>query len=183
METNILKRMDKLNQTKNLFKKLIKDEKSVFYPINRRSRLLLGKAKNTFLKKDKAFYKHYVDLEDKNVLYESENPKKSILFYIPFVEQRKDIDRSSVLYSIKAPLKLMHVDIADIGFFFKLAVDPKYFLPAVDLFIYTFPMKSRHILVQNMKIFNRDIQPKRHPVAKNERMRLQVNLEFQQNEI
>ena len=36
--------MDKLKQTKNLFKKLIKDEKSVFYAVNRIKRLVLGKA-------------------------------------------------------------------------------------------------------------------------------------------
>ena len=34
-----------------------------------------------------------------------------------------------------------------------------------------------------MRLFYSDIQPKRQQVAKNERMRLQVDLEFQQNEI
>ena len=34
-----------------------------------------------------------------------------------------------------------------------------------------------------MELFYRDIQPKRQQVAKNERMRLQTDLEFQQNEI
>ena len=73
--------------------KLIKDEKSVVYTVDRISRLLFGKAKKSLYKKDKVFYKYYLDLEDKNVLYESKDPKKSILFYTPFVEQRKDIDR------------------------------------------------------------------------------------------
>ena len=34
-----------------------------------------------------------------------------------------------------------------------------------------------------MRLFYSDIQSKRQQVAKNERMRLQVDLEFQQNEI
>ena len=96
--------MDKLKPTKNLFKKLIKDEKSVFYAINRVNRTLLGKAKKLLYKKDKVFHKYYLDLEDKNVLYESEDPKKSIPFHTPFVEQRKD--KSSTLYSIKVPSNL-----------------------------------------------------------------------------
>ena len=86
METYILKKMDKLKQTKNLFKKLIKDENSVFYAVNRISRSLLDKAKKSLFEKDKVFYKYYLDLEDKNVLHESENTKKSIPFYTPFVE-------------------------------------------------------------------------------------------------
>ena len=44
-------------------------------------------------------------------------------------------------------------------------------------------MKSRHLLVQKMGLFYQDIQPKRQQAAKNKRMRLQTDLEFQQNEI
>ena len=115
METYDLKRMNKIKLTKNLFKKLIKYEKSVFYAVNRISRLLSGKAKKLLYEKDnKVFFKYYLDLEDKNLLYKSENPKKFKPFCSPFVEQIKDIDRSSALYSIKAPFELMHADIADI---------------------------------------------------------------------
>ena len=63
-----------------------------------------------------------------------EDTKTRISFYVPFVEQRKDIDRSSALYSIKAPFELVHADIAEIRFFSKSAVDLKYSLLAVDLF-------------------------------------------------
>ena len=86
--------------------------------------------------------KYYLDLEDKNVLHKTKDPKRSIPFYTPFVEHRKDIDRSSALYSIKTPFELMHVI---------------------------------------WLIFN--LFPKRQQVAKNERIRLQTDLEFQQNEI
>ena len=77
--------MDKLKQIKTLFKKLIKDKKSVFYAVDRINRSLLGRAQKSLYKKDKVFYMYYLDLEDKNVLYERENPKKSISFYTPFV--------------------------------------------------------------------------------------------------
>ena len=78
--------MDKLKQVKNLFKKLMKDEKSIFYSADRIARTLLNKARKSLYKKDKVFYKYYLDLEDKNVLYESENEKAKIPFYTPFVE-------------------------------------------------------------------------------------------------
>ena len=44
-------------------------------------------------------------------------------------------------------------------------------------------MKIRHLLMQKMEQFYHNIQPKRQQVAKNEKMRLQVDLEFKQNEI
>ena len=84
--------MDKLRQVNNLFKKLIKDEKSVFYAANRIGRTLLSKARQSLYEKDKVFYKYDLDLEDKFVLYESENEKAKIPFYTPFVQKRKDID-------------------------------------------------------------------------------------------
>ena len=112
--------MDKLKQTKNLFKKVIKDEKGVFYAVDRINRLLLGKDKKSLYKKDKAFYNHYLYVEDKNILYENEDLKKSVPFYTPFVEQRKDIDRSSALYSIKTHFERMLADITDIQFFFQI---------------------------------------------------------------
>ena len=120
------------------------------------------------------------------MLYESENTKAKIPFYTHFVEQRKDIDRSSALYSIKAPFELVHADVADIRFFSKSAVDPKYCLLAVDLFTsktYVYPMKSRNLLAKKLELFYQGIQPKRQQITKNEKMKLQTDLEFQQNEI
>ena len=68
-------------------------------------------------------------------MYENdEGTKTRIPFYTPFVEQRKDIDHSSALYSINMPFELVHADIADIRFFSISTVDPKYCLLAVDLF-------------------------------------------------
>lgn len=52
--------MDKLKQTKNLFKKLIKYEKSIFYAADRITRTLLNKARKSLYEKD---------LEDLEVLF------------------------------------------------------------------------------------------------------------------
>ena len=111
--------MEKLKQSKNLFKKLIEDEKSVFYAADRINKTLLDKARKSFYQKDQIFYKFYLELENKNILYENDQGAKTrIPFYISFVEQRKDIDHSSALYSVKAPFELADADIADIQFFF-----------------------------------------------------------------
>ena len=45
----------KLIQGKNLFKKLIKDEKSVFYAADRINKTLLNKARKSFFKKIRSF--------------------------------------------------------------------------------------------------------------------------------
>ena len=123
----------------------------MFYAIDRINKMLLARQKKSTYEKDKIFYKYCFDLENKNALYKSTDRKKSIPFYTLFVEHRKDIDRSSALYSIKTPFELLHADIADIKFFSKSAVDPKYCLVVVDLFMlktYTYPMKSKHLLAQ-----------------------------------
>ena len=89
----------------------------MFYAVDKINRSLLEKAKKSLYEKDKVFYKYYLDLEDKNVLHESEDPKRSIPFYTPFVEQRKDIDRSSALCSIKAPSHLCMLILLILNFF------------------------------------------------------------------
>ena len=106
--------------------------------------------------KDKIFYKYCLDLEDKNVLYESENEKTQIPLYTPFFIQRKEIHQFSALYSIKVPFKLVRADVVHIRFFSMSAVDPKYCLLAMDLFTskkYTYPRKSRHHFVQINRTF------------------------------
>ena len=124
--------------------------------------------------------KLFRQLEATNLNIEPEDP--IIPTYTPFVEQKKDIDRST-LYSINSPFDLLHADIADIRFLAKSAVDPHYCLVIVDLFtqkIYTYPMKKRHLLRKNIELFYNDIAPKR----KNDKaMRLQTDLEFHQTEI
>ena len=47
--------IENLKQSKNLFKKLIKDEISVFYAADRINKTLLNKARKSFLKKIRSF--------------------------------------------------------------------------------------------------------------------------------
>ena len=76
-----------------------------------------------------------------------------------------------------------HADVADLKFFAKSAVDPKYALVCIDLFsskVYIYPMREKSNLWQKLEIFYKGIDSKRN---KNEKIRLQTDLEFQQNEI
>ena len=107
--------MDELKQAKNLFKKLINDQDSVFYSADKINSTLLNKARKSVYEKDKVFYKIYNSLEDQEIIYDNEKDRTP--FYTSFVEQKKDIDRLSALYSVNAPLRFFHADIADMRFF------------------------------------------------------------------
>ena len=99
---------------------------------------------------------------------------------MPFVNKRSNIDHST-LYSISKPFELLHADIADLRFLAKSAVDPKYCLLIVDLFtskIYAYPMKNRSLIAKKLNLFYKDIKSKRTG-----KMRLQMDLEFNQNHI
>ena len=168
-------------QLRNLYKKLIDNENSVVFAADRLNVRLLNKIKKSSYDKDQVFYKLFKKLEneeEKDVIEESKVP-----FYTPFVEQRKDIDRSSALYTVDGPLQFFHADLAYLQFFAKSAVDPKYALVCVDLFtskVYVYTMRTKNNLAKKMEEFYSKIDFKR---VKNEKMRLQVDLEFQQNKI
>ena len=169
--------MDEQKQLKNLFKKLINDKNSVFYLSDKINKTLLNKGRRSSYEKDKVFYKIFNTIEDRNIIYEDDEDR--IPFYTPFVKQKKDIDRSSSLYTVNAPLQFFHADVADINFFAKSAVDPKYALVCVDLFsskVYIYPMRKKSNLWQKLEIFYKEIDSKRN---KNEKIRLQTDLEFQ----
>ena len=156
---------------------------SVFYSSDKIIRTLLNKGRKSSYEKDKVFYKIFNLIEDKDIIYDFDTDKPKLLFYIPFVEQKKDIDRSSLLYSINRPMQFFHAELAYLQFFAKSAVDPKYALVCIDLFslkIYVYTMRKKCNLVQKMELFYKEIEQKRN---QKEKMRLQVDLEFQQNEI
>ena len=95
--------------------------------------------------------------------------------------KKREIDRST-LYSFDGPFQLLHADVGNLEFLGKNATFPQYVLVIVDLFsskIYTYSMKSRKQILQNLKLFYNDIRYKR----KGKRMRLQVDNEFQQVKI
>ena len=114
----------------------------------------------------KTFYKLYNEIENRGTIFDEEDEK--IPFRMPFIELKKDIDRSSTLYSIKAPFELFHADIANIKFLSKSAIDPHYCLLCVDLFsskIYTYPMKKRSLLAKKWSSFMKKL--KRKEIVKN----------------
>ena len=160
----------------NLFSALQNDSKSVFYLNSTVTKKLLKKLDKSPYQKDRVFKGIYQKLEDKELAEDDDKiPLKT-----PFIEKKGDIDRST-LYSVEKPFKRVHADIADLRFFAKSAVDPKYALLAVDLFTsktYVYPMKSRKLLARKLRLFYDEIEPKRDG-----KMTLQTDLEFKQNEI
>ena len=164
---------------KNLYRKLIENENSVLFAIDQINTRLLNRLKKSSYDKDQVFYKLFKKLENE----EKDIIEPQISFYTPFIEQRKDIDRSSALYSINGPLQFFHADLAYLQFFAKSAVDPKYALVCVDLFtskVYVYTLRTKNNLFKKIEEFYKEIDDKR---IKNEKMRLQVDLEFQQNKI
>ena len=130
-------------QLKNLFGKLMKDSSSLFYLVEKINRNLLNKAWKSVYEKGKVFYKLYNEIENRDTIFDEEEEK--IPFQALFIEQKKDIDRSSTLYSVKAPFELFHADIANIKFLSKSTAEPHYCLLCVNLFsskIYTYPIKK-----------------------------------------
>ena len=75
---------------------------------------------------------------------------------------------------------MLHADIANLRFLAKSAANPKYCLLLVDLFtskIYVYSMKNC-LLAKKLELFYNNIQYKRTG-----QMRLQTDLEFNQNKI
>ena len=161
------------NQVENLINALREDENSVFYVSDQITKSLINKAKKSPYAKDKVFVNIYNKLEDKNF-------SQSLPLTTPFISQKKNVDKSTI-YSFKSPFEAVQADIADIRFLAKSAADPHYVLLCVDLFtnmIYTYPMKKRKQLANKVSEFYNDIKSKRQG-----KMRLQTDLEFQQNQI
>ena len=72
---------------KNLFKKLINDENSVFFSSDRINKTLLNKGRKSSYEKDKVFYNLLKIVDDKNIVYD-ENENR-VPFYTPFIPQKK----------------------------------------------------------------------------------------------
>ena len=71
-------------QLKNLFKKLINDQNSVFYAADKINNTLLNKGRRSSYEKDKVFYKIFNTIEDRNIIHEDDDESR-IPFYTPFV--------------------------------------------------------------------------------------------------
>ena len=112
--------------------------------------------------------------------------REKFLFILPLSNREKTLI-GRLPYKVSKHLSSLYMPTWQMfDFFFKSAVDPKYCLLVGDLFTsktYVYPMKSKNVLAKKLDLFYQDIQPKRQQIAKNENMRLQTDLEFQQNEI
>ena len=142
----------KVKQISNLFNKLNKDPNSVLYTAPSVTRTVLKKLKGSKYQKDKSFLNLYVNTNKttKNI---SVNDDINIPHFIRPVNIR-EYNRST-LYSVTAPLELLHADVADIRFLSVSAAEPKYLLLIVDLYsskIYTYPMKNKSALAAKMVI-------------------------------
>ena len=169
--------MKKIKEYKIFLRSLQNDPKSVFYTLNRLTKSLIKKVKTSFYDKDKVFVNLYGQIEDKD-FFKKEN--ETLPLATPFVDKKTNINHST-LYSFHKPFELLHADIADMRFLAKSGVDPKYCLLLVDLFtskIYVYPTKNRSLLAKKLGLFYNRIELKRTGT-----MRLQTDLEFNQNKI
>ena len=109
--------------------------------------MLIKKAKTSFYDKDKVFFR-------------KEN--ETLPLVTPFVDKKTNINHST-LYRFHKPFEILHADIGEIQFLEKPAVDRKYCLLLVDLFIskiYVYLMKNRSLLGKKLGLFYNDIQSK-----------------------
>ena len=135
---------------KNLYNALKKDGESDLFASEKINKQLIKKIKRTKYEKNIIFLKLYNNIKNVNL-----DEKEEIPTFAPFIENKKDIDNST-LYSFNGPFQLLHADVADIMFFSKSAVDPHYCLLFVDLFtqkVYTFPMKKKKLVKKKGKFF------------------------------
>ena len=80
-------------QLKNLFKKLINDQNSVFYAADKINNTLLNKVRRSSHEKDKVFYKIFNMIEDRNIIHEDDDENR-IPFYTRLLNKKRiSIDR------------------------------------------------------------------------------------------
>ena len=78
-----------IKQIKNLYKWVIKDEKSLFYAADCANIKLINRAKTSLYDKDKVFVKLYKESENIEEMYFNENNQPTLPLTTPFVQKRK----------------------------------------------------------------------------------------------
>ena len=167
-----------LEETKNVFENLKTDPKSVLFSEEKINKGLFKKIETTHVK-DKLFLK-FINLIENVIDLVDKTKDDKIPTRLDYAEKR-EIDRSTI-YSFNGPFQLIHADVSNIEFLGKSATIPCYALSIVDLYsskVYVYLMRSRKQILQQLKIFYKEINNKR----KNKNMRLQVDNEFQQVKI
>ena len=110
-------------------------------------------------------YKEYV----KNGGKKEDFKTKKIVINTPFVQERSSTQRGDMLHTIDGPMQLIHADVADLNFFSKSAVAPKYCLVCVDMFTsktYTYGMKKKSQLADKLEKFLSETQELRKYLIK-----------------
>ena len=110
---------ENFERLKNLYKILKQDEEGVLFANDQLTKQLIKKVKRSRYEKDSVFINLYDKVKDVNI--EEEN---TVPIFTPFVESKRNIDKST-LYSFNGPFQLLHADIADIRFFFKVGSRPQ----------------------------------------------------------
>ena len=110
---------ENFERLKNLYKILKQNEESVLFANDQLTKQLIKKVKRSRYEKDSVFIDLYDKVKDVNI--EEEN---TVPIFTPFVESKRNIDKST-LYSFNGPFQLLHADIADIRFFFKVGSRPQ----------------------------------------------------------
>ena len=128
-----------LQKAKNISKTLKTDPSSFLFSEEKIDNSLVKKLKKSkygkdyFLLKLIGFVEQSIDNEDK------------VRIRVDDVEKR-EIDRSTTLYSFDGPFLLIHADVGNLEFQGKSATTPRYVLLALDLYsskVYVYPMHSR----------------------------------------
>ena len=109
MKENVFK--ENFKRAKNLYNALKKDDESVLFASEKKNKQLIEKIKRSRYEKDIIFLRLYNAIENVNL-----DEKEEIPIFVPFIENKKDIDNST-LYSFNGPFQLLHADVADIRFF------------------------------------------------------------------
>ena len=165
-----------LEETKNVFKNLKTDPKSVLFSEEKINKGLFKKLKKSTYVKDKLFLK-LINLIENGIDLVNETKDDNIPTRLDYVEKRET--DSSILCSFDGPFQLIHANVANLEFLGKSATIPRYALLIVDLYsskVYVYPMRSRKQILQQLKILHEEMNNKR----KNKNIRLQAEIEFQQ---
>ena len=156
-----------MDKVKKLFNKLQADSKSVVFIQEQLNDKLLKKLKNSKYEKDKEFVNRFNLLENKKTDFNNnENDVYSVPIKAEYVQKSDDID-------------LLHADVGDLRFLRNSAADSKYCLLLVDLFtfkVYVYGIMNRSLISLKLEKFYKEVGSKR----KNNKMRLQTDLEFKQ---
>ena len=107
--------------------------------------------------KDKVLYNLYSSFV-KNGGKAKEFSSKKVVLTTSFIQEKSVTQRDDMLHTIDGPMQLIHADVADLHFFSKSAVAPKYCLVCIDLFTsetYTYGMKKKQTIRKVRKILFR----------------------------